>query len=107
MDADQHPREPPFEEMRRKNPAPDQRRQSNQRSRNQSERSGAGVQPPRRPTQRKQEAAEAADPENSVEAAEGQVGTAVPSERRCRTASTVPNSKAVERMTKAAISMTG
>jgi hypothetical protein len=66
VDSDQHPREPSLEEMRRKHPAADQGRQRDQRSRSHTEGSGAGIQPPRRPAQRKQEAAEAADGEKPV-----------------------------------------
>jgi hypothetical protein len=77
------PHEPPLEEMRGKEPATEQRCQRDQCSGNYAEGGGALIQPPRRPPQRENEAAEACDGEKPMQRRElprwrrGPIGPAI------------------------------
>ena len=104
--ADQHPRKPPLAQAHDEYPAAHQRRDRKQPGRNLPERFGACAEPPRRPAEPHQEAAERQRGRASpCRPPSGQAGIAAPSARRCRTASTAPNSTAEPRMAKDAFSM--
>ena len=106
VDADQTSRTPPLAEVRHQDAAAGQSCQRNQCSADGTERGDPLIEPPGRSAQREDQDNETADAEKTMQRSERPRRSAPLRPPRCRTASVVPNSTAIARIMKAAISMT-